>query len=553
MEHTLEASAYELRRLSFAWGAIKMSINAFQRRPARKAGANAEQAATDDAGGLLDSLKKRSGDLMGRVAGSVKDAARSNLLKQAIAAHRRGNLAAAFYLAMEEYEAQPDEPEIAHFYWEVAVAYERPAEAVAAVVGLIKKNVLRAHEFSIKYWIELSGQVPDALIDPSTLARMIPHLADLIDEAGEVEDPELSEEEKQNPLVSQARKDRRAREIALRAAIRGVVDDRNRDLLTAGLAMHVAELVRELDPTSALAAARFALDCEDVHENKRDRLRILVAELDPDDPPRGAKQAATATRPSSPERTEVTPLPKADQRRAGDDGPSDSTDLETNPACNHPLYEKAPEQSPLSGDEVSALKRRLSSASRAERNTESADVDVTTSAPKSSQEPVVERAPEPAASTSAPIPIEMAAEAPVFMDFKRIAAQPTELSETELSIHLEGGRRSRINLDKVQAVAVAEIDGMADVPVVIVDLLMNSRGDDDTPLRVVRLRDDEFDPLALMPEESDSSAALQAFLSKLMEHTHAIPLPDPEAALGLVVPHFDSLDAYEQQVLQVRR
>ena len=107
-------------------------------------------------------------------------------------------------------------------------------------------------------------------------------------------------------------------------------------------------------------------------------------------------------------------------------------------------------------------------------------------------------------------------------------------------------------LDKVQGVAVAEVAGIADVPVVVIDLLMDFRSDEDTPLRVVRLRADEFDPLALMPEEADSSGALQAFLSKLMEHTHAVPLPDPEAALGLVVPHFDSLDAYEQQVLQVR-
>jgi hypothetical protein len=83
--------------------------------------------------------------------------------------------------------------------------------------------------------------------------------------------------------------------------------------------------------------------------------------------------------------------------------------------------------------------------------------------------------------------------------------------------------------------------------------LMNVRNDDDTPLRIARLRTDEFDPLALMPEESDSGSALQVFLGKLMEYTHAIPLPDPEAALGLVVPRFDSLDAYEQQVLQIRR
>jgi len=460
-----------------------MSIDAFRRRFARKGASIAGQPVTEDGEGLLDSLnslKKQGGDLMGRVAVSVKEATGSNLLRQAVAARRRGNLAAAFYLAKEEYEAQPDEPESAHFYWNVAVAYEQPGEAVAAVVGLIKKNVIRAPEVSTGCWIELSSQVPDALIDPSTLARMIPHLVDQLGQAGEVGGAEGEAQEDSSVL------------LAIQAAIRGVVEDRNREFLTGGVAMHVAELACELDPTSALTAARFALECKDVHENKRDRLRILIHELDPDDP----------------------------------------DDPEVNPARNHPLYEKELGQSSMSGDEITALKTRLSSSPTIEPAKISADAET---------------------ARPAPIPIDVGAEAPVFVDLKCVTAEPTELTEAMLFVQLEGDRRSGIHLDKVQAVAVAEVEGMAEVPVVLVDLLMNIRNDDDTPLRIARLRSDEFDALALMPEEPDSNAALQAFLSKLMEFTRAIPLPDPEAALGLVVPHFDSLDAYEQQVLQVRR
>lgn len=509
-----------------------MSINAFRRRLGRKAGESAERSVTEDGEGLLDSLKKHSGDLMGRVAVSVKEAASSNLLKQAIAARRRGNLAAAFHLAKEEYAGQPDEPEIANFYWEVAVEYQRPAEAVSAVVGLIKKNVIGAHEVATGYWIELSSQVPDALVDPSTLARMIPQLANQIEEAGEFEDPDMpervseavsagvsegesggEERKKEDPLVSLASKMRVSRELALRAAIRGVIDERNRDLLTGGVAMHVAELARELDPESALVAARFAVDCEDVHKSKRDRLRMLIAELDPSDPG-------------------------------------------MNPARNHPLYEKESDPSALSGDEVSALNKRLFSSSTSSRRTteqtaESADAPAAPNAQEATRAPRV--APEPARTEPTQIPIDLGAEAPVFVDLKCVPAQPTGLSETMLFVETEGGRRSGIKLDKVQAVAVVEVERITDVPVVIVDLLMNVRNDDDTPLRIARLRTDEFDPLALMPEEADSGAALQVFLGRLMEYTHAIPLPDPEAALGLVVPRFDSLDAYEQQVLQVRR
>jgi hypothetical protein len=176
-----------------------------------------------------------------------------------------------------------------------------------------------------------------------------------------------------------------------------------------------------------------------------------------------------------------------------------------------------------------------------------------TRVPEPSHEPHVERDPEPTAARPAQIPIDLAVEAPVFVNLKCVPAQPTGLNETMLFVELEGGRRSGIKLDKVQAVAVVEIDGMADGPVLLLDLLMNVRSDDETPLRIARLRGDEFDPLTLMPDEPDSDAALRAFLGKLMEYTHAIPLPDPEAALGLVVPRFDSLEAYEHQVLQVRR
>lgn len=493
-----------------------MSINAFLRRSVRKADADADAAlsATESGEGLLDSLKKHGGDLMGRVAVSVKEAAGSHLLRQASAARRRGNLAAAFHLAKEEYAGHPDEPEIANFYWEVAVEYERPAEAVEAVVGLIKKNVIGAHEVSTGYWVELSDQVPDALIDPSILARMIPHLAHQIEEAGEVEGPEVSEEdserEKEDPVVTLARSMRASRELALRAAIRGVVDERNRDALTGGVAMHLAELARELDPTSALVAARFALECQDVHRNKRDQLRVLIAELDPNDPG-------------------------------------------TNPARNHPLYENGSVKAHLSGDEVTALKKRLVSSSTIERTSNSADTQATASAPTTSQPLRVERDPEPVAARLSSIPIDLAVEALVFVDLKCVLAKPTGLDDTMLFVEHEGGRRSGIKVEKVQAIAVVEVDGLAEGPVVLIDLLMNVRSDDETPVRIVRLRGDEFDPLTLMPDESDSSTAFQAFLARLMEYTHAIALPDPKAALGLVVPHFDSLEAYEQQVLQVRR
>jgi len=489
-------------------GNERLPIKALQRRLGRKFVADPERPTPDD-GGLFESLKKRSEDLMGRAAVRVKEVARSNLLRQAMEARGRGNLAAAFYLAKEEYEIRPDEAEVANLLWEVAVAYGRPGDAVDAVSGLIERNVLGATEVSAKYWSELCSEVPDAMVDPSSLARVIAHLSQEIEDGVEIPDREVSaegEEAEEDAMVTLAREVRKSHRFALRAAIHSVVDERNRELLTASPAMHVAELARELDPASALVAARFALDCEDVNPKKRDRLQALVAELD-----------------------------------------SELND----PARTHPLHEKGLQQRRLSGKEVAALNGDLP-ASRAKRPVENLpDVSGDSVPAKPSQAGTADRV--PVAAVDAPIPIDMNAEAPVFMDIKLMSARPTGLDETNLSLLLEGERRSRMRLDLVQAIAVGEVCGLADAPVVIIDLLMNQRSGDDSALRLVRMRADQFDPTRLIPDEADSGAALREFLNRLLDYSHAVPLPDPEAALGLAIPQFDSLEAYEQQVLQVQR
>jgi len=158
----------------------------------------------------------------------------------------------------------------------------------------------------------------------------------------------------------------------------------------------------------------------------------------------------------------------------------------------------------------------------------------------------------PEGSIPAEIPIDTSVEAPLYSDLKRMPARPTGLEDEALLIEV-GERKARIELGLVQAIAVGEVSGLAAEPVVIIDLLMDASDNGGSPRRLVRLRSDEFDPLELAPGETDAGEALRWVLATLMERTRAIPLPDPDAALGLMVPSFDSLDAYEQQVLQVQR
>jgi len=48
-----------------------------------------------------------------------------------------------------------------------------------------------------------------------------------------------------------------------------------------------------------------------------------------------------------------------------------------------------------------------------------------------------------------------------------------------------------------------------------------------------------------------SEPGLCEILGGILERSHAVPLPDPDAALGIAVPSFDSLEAYERATLSV--
>jgi hypothetical protein len=67
-------------------------------------------------------------------------------------------------------------------------------------------------------------------------------------------------------------------------------------------------------------------------------------------------------------------------------------------------------------------------------------------------------------------------------------------------------------------------------------------------LRVVRLLSNRFDPCRLVGEV-EPMAAFRALLDHLMTASEAIPLPDPDAALGRPFRSYASLEVYEREVL----
>jgi membrane associated rhomboid family serine protease len=130
-----------------------------------------------------------------------------------------------------------------------------------------------------------------------------------------------------------------------------------------------------------------------------------------------------------------------------------------------------------------------------------------------------------------------------------IEAVPRQLGAEALSIDAAGGEVKSVAWSRLRAVAVAGVPGLGPKPVVLVDLLVDGGGME-RPLGVIRIRSDRFDPRRLAADAPSPLDALLAIVQRILSQSGARPLPDPEGAAGRPVRIYDSLEAYEAQVLR---
>jgi hypothetical protein len=284
-------------------------------------------------------------------------------------------------------------------------------------------------------------------------------------------------------------------------ALRDAADSDSRGL-SPGLAVRIAEMAREIDPPTALRAVRRALEAPGLHEAKRMRLGQLEEELV------AAAAGSTASEPAPASSRELQPA--------------------TQSVCNEGRGAEEPTPDlALKGPEA-ALER---SALR-----ELADE------PRSGAE-WMEAAADEALRAADPIAR--------FRDLKLREAMPTGLLAEGVALQLPAGRTARIEYTKIDAIAVAEVMGLAQHPVVVVDLLLNWSSEQDPTLRAVRLRSDGFDPRMVFEAPDDRAEAFRSFLSELRVRCNAVPLPDLASAEAVGLRTFETLEAYAREVLQV--
>jgi tetratricopeptide (TPR) repeat protein len=126
---------------------------------------------------------------------------------------------------------------------------------------------------------------------------------------------------------------------------------------------------------------------------------------------------------------------------------------------------------------------------------------------------------------------------------------PVELADRTLVVQdVESGQRTRVGLRAVEAIAVAEVAGLADRSVAVLDLVLR-RTAQARELRVLRMRSDAFEAGDVLSDASEADGALRGLPAALLQRSGAAPLPDPDSVLGTAPRQFESLEAYEESVL----
>ena len=103
----------------------------------------------------------------------------------------------------------------------------------------------------------------------------------------------------------------------------------------------------------------------------------------------------------------------------------------------------------------------------------------------------------------------------------------------------------------MQTTAVAEIIGLEDQAVTVIDLILNWIRRYEEPLEIVRLRLNDLDLEGLVTRTHTFGSDFAALMGEILERTRAIPLPDPESALGTRVICYESQECYERAGLRV--
>jgi membrane associated rhomboid family serine protease len=424
-------------------------------------------------------------------------------LKRAHTARERGRYDEAIGLADGVLRERPDDADALQASWDAHVAAGRAGDGARSARRLVELHARHGNLASAaRIWEELVRVAHRSRVAPTTLLRIVPE------------------------LVVQAKRD------AAIAALRAVFDPANPGL-TVGQALRVAELGTELDPPTALLAARYALESGEIVEERRARLEQLVLSLESAGVrSKSLSESGFVIRPTAP----VAAAPVTATLDAGAAVDAALAELSLPDESSQRGPEPAPETAELFEIEPTQI-----------------GVEPPSPVPEPRASVAAPPAPAPAprvdenfqtAIYSAPAP-----NAASFATVKVTPAIPVALDVAGLRVRLEGGAPDLIEWTRIQAVGVGLVSGLGPKPMVVIDLALNWADAPDGALEVTRLRSDSFRARQLVTGAENALDALRALLAELLARSGAVPLPDAGGAHGLPFREYASPESYQADVL----
>jgi membrane associated rhomboid family serine protease len=496
-------------------------------------------------------------------------------IESALAARALGDLNQAVSILADAVKAGANDRDLVIHYWEMSSFAGKPQQAAPTFQRLVEKELASGERQSAAdHWCELVQRVRRIQAEPRLLLQLTPLLLAL----------DHGKEAVQTLQLAACSPE-----------------------LSPGMALRVVDLAADVDSPCALRAARIALTSPDLHETKRTRLQGMVRELtaqgvreveplpevDPvedrslelpeDDfqPPVIAsvvsEEAADDGFALSADGSLVTgetsgdlsganydEVPLADPAAQADPAPVPVPEAVSKVAPEPPLDPDGLDLEDLPGTPGLALHGLDLEAEEIEAvgalvdETPSTQVDYANGNDITGVfgDPEDDDATGPlgeAMDALDVIAMDVACEEPRFSDAKIVDVIPIDLGPDRLGLRQHGGRRGHVEFAKVDAVSVAAIHGLGSKPVVLLDLLANWTSLEGGLLRVIRMRSDQFDARALVPDAPDAVEAFKMLSQILLEQCAAVALPDPLAAVGQPFRVCEQLSDYEREILQIDR
>jgi hypothetical protein len=454
------------------------------------------------------------------------------VLEQALEERTHSNPEGAFELLDAELRRSPENHDVAIALWETSRGTDRAPRAVPALLGAIRDDLRKGRrDEAIALWLAISAEVEDTKAEGNLLVRI-----------GEA----LLAEEQHEAGVR-----------AFAAAVSGP------KALSSVLAMRVVRGARGLDRDLAGRAAAVALIDDQLGASEHAEMQAVL-----DAAAVGRPSQNPALVPAPPEEPDSLQDPHSIAEGAFAklaEGESLSGDGDETTWNQPGLVQDLSEE--LADDNASFDWSGLADGEADEETGPMPDPEVDDSVDLRAGDPIGQDSSEVSDTTETTETLEPAEPAieqtepraedatsdSQLMTMPRVlrvrTAVPLALEDEGIRVDVDGGGKTLLPYARIEAIAAGAVDGLGDKPVLVVDIVLNWMDLPDEPLKVIRMRSDDFDPRSIVSDKESALESLRAMLDQLLARSGATPLPNRDGALGNPFTTHPDIESYDRAVL----